>query len=54
MRIGFILGNLTSRHDDARIIFMKEKRSLEILINTLKTYFLLDQVSSAAAADFKS
>ena len=47
MRIGFILGNLTSRHDEARINFMKEKRSLEILISTLKMYFDLDQVSNS-------
>jgi hypothetical protein len=44
VRIGFILGNLTSRHDNARVLFLKEKYSLDTLIKTLKVYFDLDQV----------
>ena len=44
VRIGFILGNLTSRHEDARVDFIKEKYSLDTLIKTLRIYFDLDEV----------
>jgi hypothetical protein len=45
VRIGFILGNLTSRHETARTEFMQEKYTIETLIKTLKLYLDLDQVS---------
>ena len=42
MRTGFILGNLTSRNDIARIRYANEKHSVETLINLLKLYLNLD------------
>ena len=46
VRIGFVLGNITSRHEDARIQFMNEKYSLDTIIKTMKLYSDLDEVSS--------
>lgn len=43
VRIGFVLGNVTGRYEDARIRFIREKYSIETLLNTLKTYFNNDQ-----------
>lgn len=45
VRVGFILGNITSRHEEARVEFMEEKYSIETLIKTLQVYIDLDQVS---------
>lgn len=39
VRIGFILGNVTARHENARVRFMNEKYSVDTVTNTLKTYF---------------
>ena len=38
VRIGFVLGNITARHEDARIKFLTERYSVDILTNTLKLY----------------
>lgn len=43
VRVGFILGNITSRHEEARIEFMEEKYSIETIIKTLQVYIDLDQ-----------
>ena len=45
VRIGFVLGNITSRHEDARIQFMHEKYSLDTIIKTMKLYSDLDAVN---------
>ena len=45
VRIGFVLGNITSRHEDARIQFMHEKYSLDTIIKTMKLYSDLDEVN---------
>ncbi len=42
VRTGFILGNLTSRNDSARLRYVSEKHSIETLINLLKIYLDLD------------
>ena len=42
VRIGFVLGNLTSRNDSSRLKFANEKYAVETVINTLKFYFLND------------
>jgi hypothetical protein len=39
VRIGFVLGNITARHEDARTKFLNEKYSVDTLTNTLKIYF---------------
>ncbi len=44
VRIGFVLGNITSRHDEARIEYMSEKYSLDTLIKILRLYLDLDEV----------
>ena len=33
MRICFILGNMTAKNDDARLLLHQEKKSLEIILN---------------------
>lgn len=43
VRIGFVLGNITGRFENARLRFMSEKYSIETLLNTLKVYFTNDQ-----------
>ncbi len=45
VRVGFILGNVTSRHDEARVEFMSEKYAIDTLIKTLKLYLDRDEVS---------
>jgi hypothetical protein len=45
VRIAFIIGNLTSRHEDARVKFINEKYSIDTLVNTLKIYLTNDKVS---------
>jgi len=42
VRIAFILGNVTSRFEEARVKFVNEKYSIETLINTLKYYLHVD------------
>lgn len=42
MRTSFILGNLTSRNDIARIRYANENHSIDTLINLLKLYLDLD------------
>lgn len=42
MRIGFILGNLTAKHDSSRIAYINEKYSIDTLISILKTYLNSD------------
>jgi len=45
VRVGFILGNVTSRHDEARVEYMSEKYAIDTLIKTLKLYLDRDEVS---------
>lgn len=47
VRIGFVLGNITSRHDEARVEYMGEKYSLDTLIKILRLYLDLDEKSQA-------
>ena len=35
MRICFILGNMTAKNDDARLLLHQEKKSLEIILNVI-------------------
>ncbi len=42
VRVAFILGNLTSRDEDARTKYLNEKYSVKTLIDILKTYFTND------------
>ncbi len=42
VRIGFVLGNITARHEDARLKFYQERHAIDTLINTLIKYYEYD------------
>ena len=42
VRICFILGNMTAKNDDARLLLHQEKKSLDIILTVLKSYLELD------------
>ena len=55
MRVAFILGNLTSRDEEARTKYLHEKYSIKTLIDILQSYFTNDvQVTHKEFLSYRS
>lgn len=46
MRVAFILGNLTSRHEEARLKYSSEKYSIDTLVNTLRVHLTTTEANN--------
>lgn len=49
--MAFILGNLTSRHEEARLKYSTEKYSIDTLVNTLRVHLTATEVNGASAVN---